>query len=140
VYRRGRRSAGHHMVVFATLRTEGNRGVSRLGVTASRKIGNAVARARCKRRLRELFRLYIRDLTDGALDLVINAKRSCTEAPWYELRTDFLRCVNDLRGRLEPRSESSPGINDGSRRSSRQRAGSNPPARCTPRRRSGSTG
>ncbi len=48
---------------------------SRLGITASRKVGNAVCRNRFKRRVREWFR-HRRAEFGGDLDLVVIARRS----------------------------------------------------------------
>jgi ribonuclease P protein component len=88
------------MVVFARLRREADGRGRRLGVTATRRIGNAVTRARCKRRLRELFRLDARAFAGGDVDVVINARQGCADAPWGELERDFARCVEKLTERL----------------------------------------
>ncbi|MDX2436477.1 MAG: ribonuclease P protein component [Acidobacteriota bacterium] len=72
----------------------------RYGVTASRKVGGAVTRARSKRRLRELYRLHRRDGGVGNLDIVANARFGCAGAPWSELEKDFLLCLErSHRGR-----------------------------------------
>jgi ribonuclease P protein component len=86
------------MVVFGMA---GRRPDSRLGVTASRRVGGAVVRARCKRRLRELFRLHRDELSGLVLDVVINARGGCAGAPWEELRQDYLGCMRRLRHGLE---------------------------------------
>ena len=96
VYSQGIRVAGRHVVLFA-MRTEGS---SRLGVTASRKIGNAVIRARAKRRLRELYRLRQSTTVTEALDLVVNARRSCVSVPWQSLARDFESCLERLGERM----------------------------------------
>lgn len=88
------------MVVFARLRHEGDTGGRRLGVTASRRIGNAVVRARCKRRIRELFRTAPEAFAGQDVDIVINARRGCAGAPWSELQRDYARCVKKLTERL----------------------------------------
>jgi len=88
------------MVVFARLRGDGDGGGRRLGVTASRKVGNAVTRARCKRRLRELFRTDTWSFPDADVDVVINARHSAAVAPWDELQRDYARCVEKLTERL----------------------------------------
>jgi ribonuclease P protein component len=59
-----------------------------------------VVRVRCKRRLRELFRLHPEELRGLNVDLVVNARSGCAEAPWEELRRDYRRCVNQLSERL----------------------------------------
>ena len=69
------------------------RGEGRFGVTASKKVGNAVIRARSKRRLRELYRLHRRGLVVQPWDIVANARRSVASAPWQELERDFLSCL-----------------------------------------------
>lgn len=90
VYNNGVRIRGRHLVLFVA-RTEG--AVSRFGVTASRRVGNAVARARCKRRLRELYRLHHQETAGVSLDVVANAYSSCADAPWPELEREFVRCL-----------------------------------------------
>ena len=78
------------MVLFA-VRTEAE---SRFGVTASRKVGNAVVRARSRRRLRELYRHRQTRSTDA------NARWSCARAPWTALEEDFDRCLDRLDERV----------------------------------------
>jgi ribonuclease P protein component len=85
------------MVVFALATDDGGR----FGVTASRKVGNAVARARCKRRLRELYRLHPSPAVTESVDLVVNARRSCRQAPWGELVRDFDDCLRRVAGRMK---------------------------------------
>lgn len=65
----------------------------RYGVTASRKVGDAVVRARCKRRLRELYRLHRPEGDVEKFDIVANARQGCATAAWVELEKDFLRCL-----------------------------------------------
>ena len=72
---------------------EAEKGRGRYGVTASRKVGSAVIRARSKRRLRELYRLHRQSSGLDHLDIVANARFGCAGAPWSELEDDFLRCV-----------------------------------------------
>lgn len=61
-------------------------GAPRLGIAASQKIGNAVARNRAKRRARELFRSR-KPLT--ALDIVIVPRREMVDAPWRNVEADY---------------------------------------------------
>lgn len=92
------------MVVFA-LPQEGGEGGCRLGVTASRRVGRAVVRNRCKRRLRELFRLHREALGDLRVDLVINARKGCDRASWPDLRGQYLSCLATVRRRLRTRRD-----------------------------------
>lgn len=93
VYRHGRRVTGKHVVFFLI------QGEGRFGVTASRKVGSAVRRSRCKRRLRELYRLHRHVMAQGPWDVVVNARASCATAPWHELEHDF---VGGLRRAADP--------------------------------------
>ena len=52
--------------------------VRRIGITASRKVGPAVARNRIKRGVREWFRRSRNDF-EGDVDVVVIARRSATE-------------------------------------------------------------
>lgn len=98
IYRNGIRVVGRFVVVFAVVGpTEENR----LGVTASRKIGPAVTRNRCKRRIRELFRLNRSRLPLGISDVVVNARRGCAEAPWQEIWRDYSQCLARLNQSIE---------------------------------------
>ena len=62
----------------------------RFGVTATRRVGGAVARSRAKRRLRELYRIHRSEFEGYPADAVVNASPSCVSAPWAELEEDFL--------------------------------------------------
>lgn len=79
------------------MRTDGS---SRFGVTATRKIGNAVIRSRAKRRLRELYRLRQSTNVIETMDLVANARRSCVRVPWQILERDFNYCLARLSERM----------------------------------------
>ncbi|MEF2230817.1 MAG: ribonuclease P protein component [Pseudodesulfovibrio sp.] len=73
-YEQGRKHFTRSFIVFALRRKQGRDGV-RLGLTVSRKVGNAVARNRIKRVVREFFRLHQLDV-DSPLDIVIVPKRN----------------------------------------------------------------
>jgi ribonuclease P protein component len=101
VYEDGARAVGRYLVLFG-VRRAAEAVSSRLGVTASRRVGGAVVRARCKRRIRELYRLHPDELPTVPVDLVVNARRGCADIAWDALRQDYLRSIRTLRDRLQP--------------------------------------
>ncbi|MAM25890.1 MAG: ribonuclease P protein component [Rhodobacteraceae bacterium] len=71
----------------------------RVGFTCSRKVGNAVARNRAKRRLREVARLQLPTLGQPGADYVLIGRRGATaELPFTQLQTDFARALAILHG------------------------------------------
>jgi ribonuclease P protein component len=74
----------------------------RLGIIASRKVGNAVVRNRAKRRLRDLFRRTEPDRSAAAgrrpLDLVVIARTPVASAPMAEVAADFADALRKARG------------------------------------------
>ena len=60
----------------------------RLGITASRKVGNAVTRNRCKRLVRELFRRNKEKFPTGA-DVVIVVTRNMVGKRYAELEDEL---------------------------------------------------
>lgn len=85
------------MVIFG-ITAEGAR-ESRLGVTVTKKVGKAVVRNRCRRRIKELFRL-LSGSNDVPCDIVINARRGCATAPWEDLVEQLGEAMILLRRRL----------------------------------------
>ena len=70
VWKQGRRYQTAH---FTAIISPNQQGLVRLGLTVSRKVGNAVCRNRLKRWLREFFRCHLGHL-DRSLDISIIVK------------------------------------------------------------------
>ena len=65
---------------FTTIYAPGQFGRSRLGITVTRKVGNAVKRNRIKRLVREYFRLN-RHMLSGDWDINVIAKKEAADLP-----------------------------------------------------------
>jgi ribonuclease P protein component len=68
----------------------------RLGITASRKIGNSVQRSRAKRLIREGFRAVFPELPD-ALDIVVIVRRPLGERKMQALLEEWQRALPRIR-------------------------------------------
>ncbi len=88
--RRGSRRSSRNLVVYARERTDQT--WTRLGVTVSRKVGNAVRRNRWKRLLREAFRRNKRRIPAG-WDLVVIVKPKRTPPAYEDLAEEFVELV-----------------------------------------------
>jgi ribonuclease P protein component len=92
-YQEGRRRHGP----LATLHYATNAvGRPRLGITASRKVGGAVARARLKRRTREIFRRWGERPRLPALDLVVHLKPAAAGADFTTYRRELERLLGGV--------------------------------------------
>jgi ribonuclease P protein component len=69
---------------------------TRLGVVTSGKLGNAVARSRARRLLRECFRLYQHDI-EKPMDLVLIARNSIVGKSFAEVERDFLKALRQAK-------------------------------------------
>ena len=73
---------------FVALAARNSVGVIRLGITVSKRVGNAVQRSRIRRLVRELFRKK-RHLFPKGLDLLVIAQPAMKEADWAFLSHAF---------------------------------------------------
>jgi ribonuclease P protein component len=83
--RSGRR---HHTRHFVLIFKKNGLSFARLGITVSKKIGNAVQRNRVKRLIREFFRLH-RDHFPKGFDFVIAAKRNAISLNYSDLTEEL---------------------------------------------------
>jgi len=71
---------------------------SRIGITATKKIGKANVRNRLKRWTREIYRRERAplDLDDRRLDIVVNVKPIAAEAKFQDFRDDLSRALRRI--------------------------------------------
>jgi ribonuclease P protein component len=91
LFRKGSKLHTAHFVLFSKARSLGE---SRLGVTVSTKVGNAVVRNRVKRLLREFFRRHDRRLLSRR-DLVIVAKKGAGALSFPEVRRELAELLTN---------------------------------------------
>jgi ribonuclease P protein component len=80
----------------------GQRGATssiRIGITATRELGSAVARNRIKRVVREIFRRRV-PASPTPLDVVINVRTSALTASYQRLSDDLVARFSELRRRI----------------------------------------
>ena len=92
VYKQGKAFRGRFFSVHAF---PNEIGAPRLGLSVSRKVGNAVARNTFRRRMREIFAAEV-GAVDSHLDLVISARPAARDAGFDELRDEFCRALRRL--------------------------------------------
>lgn len=97
VYDRGVRQGSKFFTVFLLATDAGH--PARLGLTVTRKIGNAVIRNRCKRLLREAVRKHWKLLPDG-IDMVLHARRGLVGAQAGDVEEELARTLPRVVRRL----------------------------------------
>jgi ribonuclease P protein component len=92
VYRQGTAYRGK---LFSVHAFPNEHGTPRLGLSVSRKVGNAVVRNAVRRRLREVFHACVPDIS-GDLDLVVSARPAAADAGFEELREEFSEALGKV--------------------------------------------
>jgi ribonuclease P protein component len=96
---RGKRVAMDGFVLQMLKRPEGDNANVRIGFTCSKKVGNAVARNRAKRRLREIARAVLTVSGKPGHDYVLIGRNTTTAAlPFTQLLNNLERAVSILHG------------------------------------------
>lgn len=93
VYRKGRSVADHNIVLYIWRNgTDRNR----LGISASKKVGNSVVRHRFTRLVREAYRLHEEIFISG-LDLVVVARSGIDKAGYHEISDSLMKLAGRSR-------------------------------------------
>lgn len=86
-------------------RTDGPADIG-FGLTASKKVGNAVERNRARRRLRALAAGDLMRLAKPGTDYVLIARRATLTRPWPDLQRDLYQALDRLKKLRRPDRES----------------------------------
>ncbi|MGZ8867699.1 MAG: ribonuclease P protein component [Thermoanaerobaculia bacterium] len=97
VYETGRKIFSRYSVLFFAAN---DLPYSRIGITATKKLGKATLRNRLKRWTREVYRREREPLGLDArsLDLVVNVKPNAAGASWVDYRDDLQRALRRVAG------------------------------------------
>ncbi|MGC8744797.1 MAG: ribonuclease P protein component [Verrucomicrobiia bacterium] len=68
---------------------------SKIGVVTSRRLGSPVVRNRCRRLLREVFRLHQHDLVQPA-EIVLVARDSIRDLKFQDVERDYLKALKKV--------------------------------------------
>lgn len=90
--RQGKKLRGPNFLIECAPRVD-NQSQTRVGLTVSKKCGNAPQRNRIKRRLREAIRLHAAMYMAPATDYVIVARRELISVPFKTIANDLKRRI-----------------------------------------------
>jgi ribonuclease P protein component len=103
--RRGARYQSGHFVLYGLGGAKDE--PSRLGITVSRRVGNAVVRNRLKRRLREYYRLKMRAMLPAGVAMVVIARKGAGDLEGATIDAELIAGAVALGHKLtaNPRTE-----------------------------------
>ncbi|HET9427902.1 MAG TPA: ribonuclease P protein component [Allosphingosinicella sp.] len=96
----GRRAPMPGFVLLVRPRDDGDLTL-RLGLTVSKKVGNAVVRNRMKRRFRELARIVLPDAGIPGADHVLIGRASGVDRPFDQLEKELRQALLRICGKAE---------------------------------------
>ena len=97
IFEKGQRVHGRFMTVLVA---SSQARTARLGIVASKKLGDAVHRNRAKRVIRELFRRTVSTADRPGFDIVVIPRRELFDATYAALENDFRTVLRRCAGRL----------------------------------------
>ena len=92
MYESGRKIFSRYTVIFFAANSLS---FSRIGITATKKVGKATVRNRLKRWTREVYRRNrdLLGLDHRSVDIVVNVKPNAADAPFRDFSEDFRRAL-----------------------------------------------
>lgn len=91
VFRFGKSVANRQFVVYSWTRRDD--GPARIGISVSRKVGNAVTRNRIRRLVKEILRQWIEQLPERS-DFIIIARRPAAEMDYKQIQSSLRHVFN----------------------------------------------
>jgi ribonuclease P protein component len=104
-YRQGKRRQSHPALLYFLPNALGH---PRLGITASRKVGEAVERHRLKRRIREIYRRSAERRQLPGVDVVVHLKSEAKEVAFSALRVELERLLRAVAAASSRRQSGDP--------------------------------
>ena len=90
VYKHGKSFANRYLVMYIL---ENKSDSSRIGISVSKKVGNAITRNKIRRRIKEAYRLNIDENVKNGYDIIFIARVSCNEAEYKDIDKDINHLV-----------------------------------------------
>ncbi|MCP8971212.1 ribonuclease P protein component [Ectobacillus ponti] len=90
VFQRGKSQANRQFVLYQLDKPEQTH--FRIGLSVSKKVGNAVVRNRIKRMIRQVF-TELKDEIDSGKDFVIIARKPCAEMDYEQIKQSLLHVL-----------------------------------------------